>query len=167
MKLILSEKAYRIIVNECRSVIGTETGGILIGKKINEQHIVVPFALGPGPKTKRSCFRYAPDVRWQQVYLDKLFDRHGVNYVGSYHLHPGNNHLPSYQDLKTARKITSDPDWNVKEAIFPIINLTDNQISFYPYFFLRASKGFQPIVWQIVNHNDRLIKSVLKRRDNP
>jgi integrative and conjugative element protein (TIGR02256 family) len=167
MKLILSDKAYRSIVNECRSVANTETGGILIGKKIDEQRIVVPFSLGPGLKAKRSCCRYSPDVSWQQVYLDKLFDRHGVDYVGSYHLHPGNNYLLSYQDIRTACKITSDPGWNLTEAVFPIINLTNDKISFYPYHFSRDLKGFQPIDWQIVTHSDQLIKSVLKRRNNP
>jgi integrative and conjugative element protein (TIGR02256 family) len=162
MKLILSERAYRSIVNECRSVVETETGGILVGKKIDEQHIVVPFSLGPGLKAKRSRYRYSPDVKWQQVYLDKLFDRYGIDYIGSFHLHPGDRYLPSYQDLNTARRITSDPEWNVAQAIFPIINITGNRIRFYPYLFYRSSRGFQSIDWQVVAHNDELIKFTLK-----
>jgi len=166
MELILTDRTYRSIINECSSVAETETGGILIGKRIDEQRIVVPFSLGPGFKAKRSWIRFSPDVQWQQVYLEKLFNRYGVNYVGSYHRHPGNDYLPSHLDLKTVRRITCDPEWNAPEAVFPIITMNDNKINFYPYHFSRAAEGFQLIDWRIVNHNDRLVKSTLKRSKN-
>jgi integrative and conjugative element protein (TIGR02256 family) len=165
MELILAENAYKLIINECMSAPETETGGILIGKKINEQRMVVPFALGPGIKAKRSCIRFSPDVEWQQIFLDKLFNRYGVNYVGSYHRHPGNNFLPSAHDFKAACHIVTDTEWNVEEAVFPIINiinLIDKKISFHPYHFSRGSMQFQSIGWRIVSHKDPLIQQVLK-----
>lgn len=167
MMLILSEKAYRSIVAECRSVDGTETGGILIGKKIDEQRIVVPFSLGPGLKAKKSRYRFSPDVQWQQSRMERLFHMFGVDFVGSYHRHLGNDGRPSHLDLKTARQITSDPGWNVTEAIFPIVTLAGKEISFYPYHLSRSSKRFYQIDWQVVPHNDQLIKSTLKRRNKP
>jgi integrative and conjugative element protein (TIGR02256 family) len=163
MELILTNKAYKSILDECLAAPETETGGILLGKKIDQHRLVVPFALGPGIKTIRSRFRFSPDIEWQQIYLEKLFNRYGANYIGSYHRHPGNNFLPSTHDFKAACQIVTGPDWNVQEAIFPIINLTGKRISFHPYYFTRRSKEFQFMDWRIVSHKDRLIKQVLKR----
>ncbi len=163
MELIITDKAYRSILDECLAAPKTETGGILIGKKIDKHRLVVPFALGPGLKARKSWIRYSPDVEWQQIYLEKLFDRYGINYVGSYHRHPGYSCLPSGPDFEAACRIVTDPEWNVQEAIFPIINLAGNRINFHPYYFTRRLMVFQLIGWRIVSHKDQLIKRVLKR----
>ncbi|HRS96579.1 MAG TPA: Mov34/MPN/PAD-1 family protein [Smithella sp.] len=166
MQLILSEKAYRSIITECRSVDGTETGGILIGKKIDDQRIVVPFSLGPGLKARKSSYRFSPDVQWQQSRLDKIYQLFGIDFIGAYHRHLGHDGQPSNIDFKTARKITSDPGWNVSEAVFPIVTVVGKKINFYPYHLSRTSKRFCLIEWQVVANNDQLIKSTLKRRYN-
>jgi integrative and conjugative element protein (TIGR02256 family) len=163
MELILTNKVYRSIHDECMSFPDLETGGILIGKKVDDKCIVVPFSLGSGMKTLRTRIRYSPNVKWQQFYLEKLFNRYGVNYVGSYHRHPGNNCVPSAHDFKAASQIVTDPEWNVAEAVFPIINLIGNKIIFYPYYFTRYSKRFQLVQWHIISSKDSLIKKILKR----
>lgn len=164
MELILSDKAYRFIIKVCDAAVGKETGGILIGKII-EERFIVPISIGPGSKAKKSKTSYSPDLQWQQTYLDKLYQKFSVNYIGSYHLHPGNYCHPSHQDLKTVKRIISDPEWNVAEAVFPILTKNEGNITFHPYHFARASKRFHLIDWKIVPHNDLLIKSIL-RRDN-
>lgn len=164
MELILTNKVYRSIHDECMSFPDLETGGILIGKKINDNYIVVPFSLGSGLRTLRTRIRYSPDVGWQQFYLEKLFNRYGVNYVGSYHRHPGYNCIPSAQDFKAASHIVTDPSWNVTEAVFPIINLNGDRIVFYPYHFTRNSKIFKLVQWRIISSKDRLIKKILRKR---
>lgn len=163
MQLILTKKAYRSIVEECASFPEVETGGILIGKRLHE-NLVIPFALGSGPKAKRSWTRYSPDFEWQQEALDKLFGRYLVNYVGSFHRHPGSFCRPSSIDRKTAREIISSPDWNVPEAIFPIIIIKGGRIKLFPYYLSRDSKDFQPIPWQIVSHKNQLVRATLRRR---
>lgn len=167
MELILTDKAYRSILDECLATPKTETGGILMGKKIKGDRLVVPFALGPGRNPMRTRLRFSPDVEWQQVYLERLFNRYGVNYVGSYHRHPGYNCTPSFIDLKAARQIVFDPEWNVTEAVFPIINLADKRIRFHPYYYSQASQGqgLQLIDWHIISHKDKLIRHVLQKRN--
>ena len=164
MKLIMSHHAYRSIVEECLSFPEVETGGILIGKKIDDKCIVAPFTLGSGKSPFRTRTRYSPDIKWQQVHLEKLFSRYGVNYVGSYHRHPGNYCVPSSYDYKAACQIVTDPAWNVTDAIFPIINLAGKKISFYPYYFSRTSREFRLINWQIVSPKNKLIRDVLRKR---
>jgi len=151
------------MMNECEYSHGIETGGILIGKKIAGRFTVVFFALGPGIHTRRTHNRFSPDIHWQQAILDRLFNRHGVNYVGSYHLHPVDDCRPSFIDLKAARQIVSDPEWDVTEAIFPIISVLDNEMRFSPYYISRNSKNFQLIDWQIMPHSDPIVKHLLKK----
>jgi integrative and conjugative element protein (TIGR02256 family) len=164
MELILTKKAYRAVVEECTAFPEVETGGILVGKKIGGQNIVVPFALGSGPKAKRSWTRFTPDVDWQQEALEKLFNRYQVNYVGSFHRHPGCYRQPSSLDAKTAQEIISSPDWAVSEAVFPIIIFKRRKVEIYPYYISRSSKGFHPIPWQIVPTKSRLVRAALRRR---
>lgn len=162
MELILTDKAYRSIQNECKGVTGVETGGLLVGKRISDRFLVAPFALGSGPKASRSISRYSPDIEWQQQRLDRLFIRFGLGYIGSYHMHPGDMDQPSWHDLLTANKIVTDPEWNVTEAVFPIINLIDEQFLFHPYYISRRERHFQPITWHLVSHRDTAIRDLLK-----
>ena len=152
MQLILMEKAYRKIVEECFSFPEVETGGILIGRKVDRHNIVVPFALGSGPKARRSYTRFSPDVAWQQHALEKLFERYQINYIGSFHRHPGNYSQPSLLDYKTAIGILESPDWGISEAVFPILILKNKKVEFHPYHMSWKSKRFQPIDWQVVSN---------------
>lgn len=163
MQLLLTQRAFSHITRECILHLLTETGGILIGEKIDGA-FVVPFAIGSGPRAKRSRTRFTPDVEWQQRILDKLFVLCSANYVGTFHRHPGSDSRPSPLDYKTAKEITSSPDWNIKEAIFPIVLLNEKGIEIFPYYFSENSEDFQPISWQIIANDSDIARSILKRR---
>jgi integrative and conjugative element protein (TIGR02256 family) len=163
MNLILTKKAYRSIFEECASFPEVETGGIMVGKRADAINIVVPFIIGSGPQAKRSLTRYSPDVNWQQNSLEKLFDRYRVNFVGSFHRHPGSFNCPSSLDYRTAQWIINSPDWSLSEAVFPIIIYTGREMKFFPYYISKALKDFQPISWQIVSPRNRLVRNILKR----
>ena len=63
MNLILSEKAYTEIRQECLRYPQVETGGILVGK-CNSDDIVVPLIIGSGLSAQRNPSRFEPDVAW-------------------------------------------------------------------------------------------------------
>lgn len=165
MQVLFSQKAYNLILRECVSHKDIESGGILMGKKMKNSDFVVAFAIGSGPRAVRSSFRFTPDVTWQQGILDKLFSLYSIDYVGSFHRHPGLNHRPSSLDYKAASEIISSPDWNTSEAIFPIVNFNDGRIEIHPYYFSQKSNGFQPVSWMIIPNKSRLLKSAFQRRN--
>jgi len=165
MQVLFSQKAYNIILRECVSHGGKESGGILMGKKLENSDFVVAFAIGSGPGAVRSPFRFTPDVPWQQMILDKLFSLHPIDYLGSFHRHLGFNHWPSNQDYRSAYEIISSPDWNTPEAIFPIVNFNNGIIQIYPYYFSQKYNDFQPICWTIIPNQSHLLKSALQRRN--
>jgi len=164
MKVLFTQRAYSSIVKECLAFPKTETGGILVGRKTADSDFLIPFVIGSGPKAKRSQSRFTPDVSWQQEILEGLFKRYAVNYLGSFHRHPGTYYQPSLRDYRNARKITSSPDWDVYEAIFPIAILNGGGIQIYPYYLSRKSKGFKPISWEIISNKHHLVRSALQRR---
>ncbi len=163
MQLFLTQRAFTHIVRECTFHHLTETGGILIGKKVGDSAFVVPFTIGSGPRAERCRTRFTPDIEWQQRILDRFFYAYSVNYVGSFHRHPGLSCRPSSLDYNTAKKITSSPDWNIREAVFPIVILNERGIEIYPYYFSRNSDDFQPIRWKIISNDSDLAKTVLER----
>jgi integrative and conjugative element protein (TIGR02256 family) len=165
MQVLFSQKAYNIILRECVSHKGKESGGILVGKKMENSDFVVAFAIGSGPGAERSRFRFTPDVAWQQRILDKLFRLYSVSYLGSFHRHIGFNHWPSSVDSESAHEIISNPDWNTSEAIFPIVNFNDGIIQIYPYYFSQKHNDFQLICWTIIPNKSHLLKSALQRRN--
>jgi integrative and conjugative element protein (TIGR02256 family) len=164
MKLLPTRRAYNSMLRECISYPNTESGGILVGRKISADVFVVPFAIGSGPKASRSRTRFTPDVDWQQPILDRLFEAFGINYVGSFHRHPGSYSQPSFLDLRSAKDITSSQEWNVREAVFPILVFNGEVIEIYPYYFSRDSGGFRAISWQVIPNNDQLARAALGRR---
>jgi hypothetical protein len=103
-------------------------------------------------------------VDWQQQALEKLFARYQVNYVGSFHRHPGFYCQPSAIDHRTAREIISSPSWDISEAVFPIIIFKGRKLEMHPYYISQAAKVFRPIRWQIVSRKNKLVRAALRRR---
>jgi integrative and conjugative element protein (TIGR02256 family) len=150
--------------SECFRYPFLETGGILIGAA-NGGNIIVPLIIGSGPGAVRSPVRFKPDVEWQQERLDKYFENYGLNYVGSFHRHPGGYTRPSLADHKTAMRILSDPDWAVDEIVFPIIIFEAATFVVYPYYICRNKPEFRLTAVGVVPDDHSLMNSIIKLRE--
>ena len=158
MNLVLSKRAFAEIEKECLSYPLVETGGTLIGHRLGSE-IVVPFVVGSGPDATRSPFRYTPDVEWQQKHHDDLFEKHQVNFVGSFHRHFGSFSL-SIIDYHVALQILSDPEWDISRAIFVIVLVENDGIVIYPYHISKTNMSFELTTVGVVPDDDPLIKRV-------
>jgi len=162
MNLILSQSAFSDIKQECLRYPHLETGGILIGK-CDSENVFVPFAIGSGTFARRSFARFKPDVEWQQERLDRYFEEYGINYVGSFHRHPGSLSRPSLIDYDTAVQILSDPEWAVNESVFPIILLRDGEVVIYPYYICRNHLKFEVMTAFMVPNNHVLLNQITEK----
>lgn len=162
--LVLAERAHRDWVAHCQASPGTETGGVLPGR-ILDGAFVVPFSIAAGPAAKQSSVRFSPDFEWQQIFLDFLFDRFGVDYLGDWHRHPGRFDRPSAHDLRTARHIVTDPKWNVRQAVFPIAVIEDTKVRIRAYLMRRETLDFEEIPLEIVPDTDLRMTAVLTGMD--
>lgn len=90
MKVVFSERAYTAILTETLYKIETETGGIFLGKFIEDTWYIVE-SLDPGPN---ALFR-VDYFEYDQKYLQHLINRIRLLYpgdlalVGLWHRHPG------------------------------------------------------------------------------
>lgn len=164
MNLILSKRAFFEIEQECLEYPDVETGGILIGKHTSRD-ITVPFVVGSGPAAKRTHSRFEPDINWQQKLLDQYFEKHGLNYVGSFHRHFGNFCCPSSIDYEAALHILADSDWAIDRAVFPIILINKETLLIYPYYISREAPTFQLMTMALVDDSLAPITSIINKEE--
>src|SRR5688500_8918429 len=80
-----------------------ETGGILVGARLDDEVILVIGATGPGPRAEHHAAEYALDHVYAQRKLDLYTAKYpDTDYVGEWHRHPGNMDRPSRGDWETA-----------------------------------------------------------------
>jgi integrative and conjugative element protein (TIGR02256 family) len=161
-RLVIAERAYRAVMDECLAHRESETGGILVGRKVAGD-FVVPFVVGGGPGAERSWGGFAPDSAWQQEFLDFLFKRFDLDYLGDFHRHPGRFDRPSRTDWKTARRIVSDVAWGKPEALFPIAVIEKDRVRIRAYVMTRRAKNFVEVPIEIVPDSNPRMAGVLIR----
>lgn len=158
--LVLAERAHRAIVADCLAHAATEIGGVLPGRTVGDA-FVVPFSIPAGPGAKKTPVRFSPDWGWQQVFVDFLFARFRVDYLGDWHRHPGLLDQPSAHDLRTARHIVTDPGWDVRRALFPIAVIDGGEVRIRAYLMRRETLAFEEIPIAVVPDTDPRMTAVL------
>ncbi len=159
-KLLLSECAHRQIVSDCLDHATTEIGGVLPGR-YDRGAFVVPFSIPAGPAAHCTPSRFTPDEGWQQVLLNFLHARFGVDYLGDWHRHPGSFDEPSDHDLRTAREIVTSAAWNKPVAIFPIAVIEEGTVRMRAYLMSRKTLKFEEVPISIVPDSDLAMTAVL------
>jgi integrative and conjugative element protein (TIGR02256 family) len=163
--LIISRQAFKKIRGECLRYRFLETGGIMVGRREGDD-LVVPFVIGPGPRAARTWSRFEPDVDYQQKRLERYFELFGINYVGSFHRHPGKFSEPSLIDHRTAVGILTDAGWVVAEAAFPIILVENRAVVIYPYYICRRKLRFEPMTMYVVPDDHDVITRITKENES-
>lgn len=120
-RVILSSKAYLSIVAETYERFGTETGGILLGKRIGDVWYVIEN-LDPGPNSifRSSYFEY--DTPYVNHLANKIarFYKNEIELLGLWHRHPGSFDSFSSTDDGTNSKYASQSSFG---AISGLVNL--------------------------------------------
>jgi hypothetical protein len=156
-QVVFSSKAYLSIVAETYERIGTETGGILLGKKVDDIWYVLDN-LDPGPNSvfRSSYFEY--DTPYVNHLANKIarFYKERIELLGLWHRHPGSFDSFSSTDDGTNSKYASQ---NPHGAISGLVNLDPN-------FRLTMYYVSMPLHYQRVSLSidDELIPSNLKER---
>ena len=120
----LSAKAISEIVSFCRSSVGVETGGILIGNYSQDNRTaLVTEATGPPVDSVRGFARFVRGIIGLQEMLNKLWlGQSRKYYLGEWHFHPMAVPDPSGQDINQMRKIACDTRYACPEPILVILS---------------------------------------------
>ncbi len=153
MKYLVSTRALETIERECWKSPDTETGGILVGFR-DEDQVTITDATGPGPKSERSRQHFVKDTAYLQAVLNLLFEYYQVNYLGVWHKHPESMPYPSDGDVVAAMEEVGDREMDLEELITPICVMSEGRVNVVPYRI--KDHLITPLSWDPVPHHQLL-----------
>jgi molybdopterin/thiamine biosynthesis adenylyltransferase/proteasome lid subunit RPN8/RPN11 len=111
--VLISPEVFRTIRQKSVLAGQCETGGLLLGSRQSvkgEKSFIINLATGPGKRAKHSISSFIPDVEYYKKEMKFFLYQHGLIYLGEWHKHPGQLHVPSCTDLETMKQITLEQD---------------------------------------------------------
>jgi len=150
MRVVFSNRAYASILAETTEKIKTETGGLFLGKCIDDVWYVVE-AIDPGPKSIFEVAYFEYDQKYTQHLINKIANLYNtkLELIGLWHRHPGSMDFFSSTDDGTNTKYAS---MNPKGAISGLVNID-------PKFRLTMYQVDQPCKYSVIKYQvgDELI----------
>ena len=124
LTVLLSSTGRDRLLFEARKHEPLETGGVLLGCRLQERTLLVYDATGPGPRAHHANDSFIYDADYCQRLLHAVFTAsHGlITYLGDWHSHPGGALRPSRKDERALRSIALDKDARCPR---PLLLLTD------------------------------------------
>lgn len=121
MRVVFSNRAYASILAETTEKIKTETGGLFLGKCVDDVWYVVE-AIDPGPKSIFEVAYFEYDQKYTQHLINKIANLYDtkLELIGLWHRHPGSMDFFSSTDDGTNAKYAS---MNPKGAISGLVNI--------------------------------------------
>ncbi len=120
--LVLEDKELAQILDACRLAKMRETGGILVGsynEALNYGTVSSVSVAPPDSLSERT--RFYRGVLGLQKWLDQLWQRHRLYYLGEWHYHPGGIPVPSGVDVAQMQYIARLPAYHCPEPVLLII----------------------------------------------
>lgn len=157
--VVFSEKAYLGIVAETYEKIGTETGGIFLGKKIRNTWFILE-TIDPGPNSIFQTAYFEYDTPYVNHLSNKVarFYNQSIELVGLWHRHPGNFSRFSSTDDGTNQKYAQ---LRGDGAISALVNLV-------PDFQMTVFRVDLPLQYHVVKYiiGDQHIPQELMQQKN-
>lgn len=112
-----------------------ETGGILIGRKVEDNSFEIVDVSVSDEDNKFSIASFIRGVKKSDLLLRKHFKRKSGYYIGEWHSHPKFSLSPSRQDVATMLGILADDNYGVTFSILMITKMNNNMLDYQGYFF--------------------------------
>lgn len=112
-----------------------ETGGILIGKKIENNCFEIVDISISDEDNKYSISSFFRGIRKSDKLILSHFKRKTGYYIGEWHSHPKFSLTPSHQDIATMLGILDDVNYGVSFTILLITKLNNNVLDYQGFFF--------------------------------
>lgn len=120
INIYVNDYTMKLLIDYCENAKKLETGGILIGKYLNQVDVSIEEATGP---TDDSVKRKTRFIRGTSSINSVLKDRwsKGLYYIGEWHYHPNGSVIPSNIDIQTMKNISKKSNYKCPEPILVII----------------------------------------------
>lgn len=128
LKIHLSEDLLLELQGYCTQSKHLETGGILIGRYIdNHRSAKINAVVGPPSDSKHGRTTFVRGTKGLKKILDSYWKK-GWYYLGEWHYHPYALPDPSFQDISQIKKISTDIKYHCPEPLMIIIGMDGTTI---------------------------------------
>lgn len=120
----LARGALNEMLREAESRDPLETGGVLLGYwTVDDSHVVITHATGPGPDARHGRTTFRPDTSFQERVVAEIYAGSGrrVTYLGDWHTHPGGSVELSAVDKRTLHGIAKAPEARTEKPIMAVL----------------------------------------------
>ncbi|TKX74754.1 hypothetical protein EXE46_07770 [Halorubrum sp. GN11_10-6_MGM] len=111
----------------------SETGGVLIGRRLDDERLFCVAATRPGPNAEHRRAEFSPDVDHAQSILDDYRTEYDVVWIGTWHKHPGEMNRLSDGDVAQMREFVRDPE-TVDEIVAIVTTYVDGVVKLNPFY---------------------------------
>jgi integrative and conjugative element protein (TIGR02256 family) len=141
-RVAIEPAARAAICGHARSKPRTETGGILLGRQLDDSNLLVTRASPPGPRARHGRFFFSRDTSFLQQYLDTIHDRTGghEDYVGEWHVHLALDAPPSCVDRRSLFRIARGKNYGTHNPVLVIAEHEPPNIQLRAYGFVVRPK---------------------------
>lgn len=155
VRLLVSAEAELVMRAETLPYLSDdlETGGIVVGRWLDDNTLLVFTATGAGPQADHQRLTFAVDVDYANRRLDELRLAYpGADYIGEWHKHPQHFPRPSVGDLHTTLELLQDPAYP-NRLVNPIVieGKTPGQIEIAYYYLEATLADFVQLMPEIVD----------------
>lgn len=122
-RVVVKPAVRAALAGHTRSRPEAETGGILLGRRLDKAALEITRASPPGPRAKHRRLAFSRDTKFLQRYLDDLHHRTGgaEDYVGEWHVHPALDAPPSYVDRRSLYRIARRTNYATDNPVLLIV----------------------------------------------
>lgn len=141
-RVYIKPAARAAICGHARSKPASETGGILLGRHLDDSTLLVTRASPPGPRARHGRFFFSRDTAFLQRYLDAVHDRTEghEDYVGEWHVHLALDAPPSCVDRRSLYRIARGANYGTTNPVLVIAEHSPPTIRLRSYGFLGRPK---------------------------
>jgi integrative and conjugative element protein (TIGR02256 family) len=120
-KVHVSATSLNQILKYCELAGKQETGGILIGKYMDDQKCArITHASYEPPDSKKGATWFVRGYKGLQEWVDRIWKSGRGFYVGEWHFHPYASPIPSSVDISEMKRISINKAYNCPEPILII-----------------------------------------------
>lgn len=162
VRLLVAAEAELLMRAETRPYLSDdlETGGILVGRWLDDSTLLVFTATGAGPQADHQRLTFAVDVDYANRRLEELRLAYPqVDYVGEWHKHPTHFPRPSVGDLHTSLELLQDPAYP-NRLVNPIVTEGAGRININYYYLDATLADFVLVQPEIVD--ERQVAALLE-----
>lgn len=121
-KVIVTQAALEQLQNFCINSAAQETGGVLVGKYIDDQITGKITHVSQAPSdSKNGTTWFIRGLKGLQEWVDSFWKSGKGYYLGEWHFHPFNSANPSNQDISEMKRISKNKSVNCPEPILLIL----------------------------------------------